>query len=154
MTLEAKTLFVAMLVGLAHIVSGIAVLAAPAAMEVTHLSMITYLISLVGWGGGAVGSILIFAGFMAVVGASIIALPRVAHGLLFLPQQILLLVQIWSIAIALNAGQYPDGYHPEGGAWFILTDQIWAFILAVTHSFWLAAFLYGGRTDGISGSSV
>jgi hypothetical protein len=76
-------------------------------------------------------------------------LPRKVHALLFLPQQVLLLATIWTITIALIEGKYPDGYIPQGGAWFILTDQIWTWLMAVSHSIWLAAFLYGGTVSGI-----
>lgn len=34
----------------------------------------------------------------------------------------------------LAAGTYPDGYWPQGGAWFILSDQIWTWLICVTHT--------------------
>jgi hypothetical protein len=146
MTLAGKTLFIAMLVGLAHIVSGISVLAMPASWSVTPLSTLPYLASLIGYGPGLVGTILIAAGLMALVGSSLsLTLPRAAHGVLFLPQQLLLVLQLWAIVSAIETGVYPDGYIPVGKQWFVLNDQIWAFIIAVTHSFWLAAFLYGSK---------
>jgi hypothetical protein len=148
--LEAKTLFIAMLVGVAHIVSGISVLVSPSVWSVTPLSALPYIVSLAGYGQGMAGTILIGAGLMAVIGSNLsLAMPRTTHGFLFIPQEILLLLQLWAIVMAMMAGQYPDGYLPTGGSWFILTDQIWAFILAVTHSLWLAAFLYGSNDRGI-----
>lgn len=69
---------------------------------------------------------------------------RRIRAFLFAPQELLLLIQIWSISVALISGHYPDGYVPLGGAWFILADQVWAWVLAVSHSAWLAAFMYGG----------
>lgn len=147
-TIETKTLFIGLLVGIAHVVSGIAVIATPLALNVTPLAGLAHLAEWLGYTkGGFVGATLLLAGLMAIIGANInIAMPRIAHGVLFLPQQILLILQIGTITAALLAGRYPDNYIPQGGAWFILTDQIWAWVLAVTHSIWLAAFLYGGRS--------
>lgn len=151
MSLNAKILFVAMLVGLAHIVSGIAVFIAPSALTVTPLASLHHFALSMGYTGGFVGTTLIAAGAMALIGANLnIALPRTVHTLLFAPQQTLLLLQIYTISMALIEGHYPDGYTPAGGAWFILADQIWAWILAVSHSLWLAGFLYGDRPNGDS----
>jgi hypothetical protein len=71
-----------------------------------------------------------------------------ARATMFAPQQVLLILQIVAISFALIFGEYPDGYRPVGGAWFILADQVWAFLLAVSHSLWLAALLYGGGRIG------
>jgi hypothetical protein len=153
-TLETKTLFVGLLVGLAHIISGIAVMADTAALNVTPLASLHSLAEWLGYDkGGFVGATLLLAGLMAVVGGNLkAATPKIVHGVLFLPQQTLLMLQIWTITVALVEGRYPDGYIPLGGAWFIVTDQIWAFVLATSHSIWLAAFLYGDRrgTNGVS----
>jgi hypothetical protein len=148
-TLEGKTMFVALLVGLAHIISGIAVLSNGNALDVTPLASLSLAASSIGFQHGFVGSILLGAGLMAVTGSNLnVALPRITHAVLFLPQQILLLFQAWTISEAISVGHYPDGYIPAGGAWFILTDQVWAWVLAVSHSIFLAAFIYGGRPDG------
>jgi hypothetical protein len=148
-SLEGKTVFVALLVGLAHIISGIAVLANSNALDVTPLASLSAAASSMGFQHGFVGAILLGAGIMAVTGSNLnIALPRMTHGVLFLPQQVLLLFQVWTINTALALGHYPNGYIPEGGSWFILTDQVWAWVLAVSHSTFLAAFIYGGRPDG------
>lgn len=153
--IETKILFVGLLVGLAHLVAGIAVLVEPSALHVTPLAGLVNTARLVGWGygEGQVGTILIIAGLMAIIGGSDKGASRVLQVVLFLPQQLLLLLQIWTISVALIHGTYPDGYAPQGGAWFILADQIWAFVLAVSHSIWLAAFLYGSRDDGIDGAA-
>jgi hypothetical protein len=138
-----------LVVGIAHLISGIAVLVTPEVLRVTPLASLAHFADYMGYTkGGFVAAALIGAGLMAVIGAQLRCAPRIAHGILFLPQQVLLLLQIWTITVALIEGHFPDGYIPLGGAWFILTDQIWAWLLAVTHSIWLTAFLYGGRTSG------
>ena len=152
-SLETKTLFVGLLVGIAHFISGIAVLASPDAINVTPLAALHHLSLWLGYTSGFVAAVLLLAGFMAIVGSRLQAAPKSVHGILFIPQQVLLLLQIYTITVALITGVYPDGYIPQGGAWFILSDQIWAWVLAVSHSIWLAAFLYGGRISGISGTS-
>ena len=152
MPVETKTLFVGLLVGLAHIASGIAVLVSPAALNVTPLGELEDIAHLLGAGHGFAGAILVGAGLMAVIGGSRgVHAPRLVRAVLFTPQQVLLLLQLWSISEALILAHYPDGYAPQGGAWFILADQSWAWMLAVSHSVWLAAFIYGGAARG-SGS--
>jgi hypothetical protein len=152
MTVAAKTLFVALLVGVAHVISGIAVLVNAESLNVTALSALHWATEAGGYSHVGAGTFLIMAGMLAIVASS--------HGMwasrpviiaMFAPQEILLLLQIYAICAALITGVYPDGYKPVGGAWFILTDQIWAWVLAVSHSLWLAAYLYGGR-NGFSKS--
>jgi hypothetical protein len=148
--IETKILFVGLLVGIAHIISGVAVMITPEALGVTALASLVHLAEWLEYTNGFVAAVLIGTGIMAVIGAQLnLALPRKVHALLFLPQQVLLLATIWTITIALIEGKYPDGYIPQGGAWFILTDQIWTWLMAVSHSIWLAAFLYGGTVSGI-----
>jgi hypothetical protein len=136
------------LVGIAHLVSGLAILVAPDVLWAIPLASLARFADYIGYPSGGPAAALIGAGLMAIIGANLRCAPRIAHGLLFFPQQVLLLLQIWAITVALIEGHFPDGYIPLGGAWFILTDQIWAWLLAVTHSIWLTAFLYGGRTSG------
>jgi len=147
-----KTIFVGLLVGLAHIASGFAVFIDPVVLTTTPLASLADIGRRIGVAHGFAGAILMSAGIMAVLGATPrIVVPGYFRAMLFFPQQILLLLQIWSISFALLYGVYPDGYAPQGGAWFILTDQIWAWILAVSHSAWLAAYIYGRITsDGRS----
>jgi hypothetical protein len=135
-----KTLAVTTLVGIAHIICGIAVLVDPVALSVTPLASLTYL-------GNPVlaGTLLVVVGMMAVYACNMAFAMNV---LMLLPQQALLILQIWSISAVLITGQYPDGYLPSGGSWFILTDQIWPWLLTVSHSGWLAAFIYQGVRGG------
>jgi hypothetical protein len=153
--IETKILFVGLLVGIAHIISGIAVMVTPEVLSVTPLASLVHLADWLEYTkGGFVAAVLLGTGIMAVIGAQLnLALPRKVHALLFLPQQVLLLLAVWTITIALIEGQYPDGYIPQGGAWFILTDQIWTWLLATSHTIWLTAFLYGGTVSGIRGTS-
>lgn len=147
MAVEVKTLFVGLLVGLAHIASGLSVMIAVQALQVTPLDAIRIATEYLGFTNGFAGSILIGVGLMAVIAAT----QKMSHKtmmIMFAPQQTLLFLQIMAISFALVTGEYPDGYKPVGGAWFILADQIWAFLLAVSHSIWLAALLYGGRVIG------
>jgi hypothetical protein len=152
-SLVTKTLFVGLLVGVAHIISGIAVLVVPESLNVTPLAALQHFALYLGYDkGGFAAAVLLAAGGMAVLGANLRAVPHYMHAVMFLPQQALLFMQIWTITFALIVGRYPDGYIPQGGAWFILSDQIWAWVLAVSHSLWLAAYLYGGR-NGDSNTS-
>jgi hypothetical protein len=147
--LETKILFVAMLVGLAHILSGIAIIVTPQALGVTPLAGLDHFADYMGYTkGGFVAATLIAAGLMATVGANLRALPKGWHAALFIPQQVLLMLSLWTITVALLEGKYPDGYIPQGGAFFIMADQVWTFLLAASHSVWLAAFLYGGKFSG------
>jgi hypothetical protein len=150
--LEIKTLFVAMLVGLAHIASGIAVLVNSAALAVTPLASLAWVETYFKLGSatehGFSGAVLVGAGLMAVVGAGTLTFPGWVRSTLFVPQQTLLLLHIWSISAALFVGHYPDGYIPTGGGWFIIADQVWAWVLCVSHSAYLAAFIAGGLRHG------
>jgi hypothetical protein len=131
-------------------ICGIAVMVNPAALSVTPLATLVHISEYLSYSKtGLVGPVMFMAGIMAVLGGSLdLAFPRPVHMALFFPQQLLLLLQLYSITVALITGVYPDGYIPQGGAFFILSDQIWAFILACTHSVWLAAMLYfGGKQE-------
>ena len=149
-TIETKILFVAMLVGLAHIASGAAVLVDPASLNVTPLEILARLARGAGYTkGDLAGLVLLTAGILATIGASRgVHATRRARIALFALQEALLILQIVSIMIALITGVYPDGYAPAGGRWFIAADQSWAWVLAVSHSVFLAAFIYGGEAHG------
>jgi hypothetical protein len=148
--LEVKTLFIALLVGVAHLVSGILVFVRPEAASATPTSVLLTIAESLGiFGTGAIGATLVIAGALAIIGSTA-SFSRRVHVWLFIPQEALLLLQLYSISMALISGSYPDGYIPPEGAWFILTDQIWAFIFAISHSLWLAVFIFGGGRGGDS----
>jgi hypothetical protein len=134
---NTKTLAVTTLVGIAHIVCGLIVLYLPGAIEVTQLNGIYDLT-----GSARSGAyLLILAGVLAIMARSF---GFVTCVVLLVPQQFLLVLQIWSISVVLATGVYPDGYAPVGGAWFILTDQIWPWLLTISHSVWLTIFISQG----------
>jgi hypothetical protein len=138
---EVKTLTVTTLVGMAHIICGIAVVFTPGALQVTPLVGLYDILIWAGYAPKLGAFILILVGLMAVYAANAKFAMRVT---LLIPQQLLLFMQIWSISTVLVTGVYPDGYMPTGGSWFILTDQIWPWLLTASHSAWLAAFIYQG----------
>jgi hypothetical protein len=144
-TVEVKTLAVTTLVGLAHIVSGLTAFLVPAALYVTPLAGFADLTRYFGVEDHFACAILIAVGVLAVFASQTAFAYRV---LLLMPQQVLLLIQIWSITVALSTGAYPDGYIPTGGGAFILNDQIWPWLLTIAHSAWLAAFIWQGVRDG------
>lgn len=143
--LEMKTMFIGLIVGLAQLVSGVAVLFEPNAVHVSPLYLLHEIAQWFGYTNGFVGATLVFTGIMAVIGSHEGMVPRGIRSFLFVPQQVILLVQVASISYVLLSGHYPDGYIPNGGPWFILTDQIWAWVLSVSHSIWLAAFIFKGK---------
>lgn len=143
--LEVKVLFIAMLVGIAHVVAGMSVFMDPAALLSTALSTLYHASQVFDIPSYFFGAILVAAGAMAIIASSTsFTAHKAVHVTLLMPQQLLLLLQLFAISIALGTGRYPDGYIPIGGAWFVLCDQIWAWILAVTHSVWLLSFIYKG----------
>lgn len=136
-----KTLTLATLVGIAHIVCGIAAIYQPGTLVVTQLNGLHEIVASLGLPVTTGGYLLLLVGGLAVLAGRAEFALRVT---LLLPQQFLLCLQIWSITMVLMLGQYPDGHIPAGGPWFILTDQIWAWILTVSHSAWLANYIYQG----------
>lgn len=127
--LPARTLFIATIIGIAHVVCGIAVIWAPTALYSTPLAFLTTLTGHTVY----IGPGLIAVGLFAILGGS--KYPGAKWQLIFIsPQQLVLALQILSISIALVTGVYPDGYRPSGGAWFIIADQIWAWLFAVIHT--------------------
>jgi hypothetical protein len=142
-----KTLSVAFLVGLVHLTAGIGVIVQPSALTVTAFAQLRALDTYFGAGAPLAGVVMIVAGCLAMAGCTSAPLQRSLVAILFLPQQILLLLQLVSISEALLRGAYPDGYVPVGGGWFILADQSWAWVLAISHTVWLTAALYRGEPE-------
>ena len=72
-------------------------------MEVTRLETARSLSGLLGYGSGFVGAVLIGAGIMAVIaGSKGVHMSGYHRGPMFIPQQLLMLLQIWSISAALG----------------------------------------------------
>lgn len=145
MTLPPRTLFFATIIGIAHVVCGIAVMYAPAALFATPLAFMHQLVAII-WSPEAVvtGPTLIAVGLAAIIGGSA-SMDGRWQLLLIAPQQLILGFQIISISIALATGMYPDGYRPHGGAWFIVADQVWAWIFALVHTFEVFGLWMRGR---------
>jgi hypothetical protein len=53
---------------------------------------------------------------------------------MILPQRYLLLMHLMSAGVAIMAGQYHDGYVPNGGSAFIFADQIRLLMVVVVHT--------------------
>lgn len=79
---------------------------------------------------------MIWCGIMAIIGTAWSSTPTKWKIAALLPQQTLLFLQLLSITMVLSLNQYPDGYVPKGGSWFILADQIWVWMLAIFHTTW------------------
>ena len=123
------------LIGLIHIIGGVAVLVAPQAAYVSQLSgpmmVLPYPIVI------AVGLILV--GAMAVA-ARLLKMSERTRVVLIAPQQIVLLIQLMGVGLAAWNGAYPDGYIPVPGNWwasfwFILGDQAALVVLCLSHTF-------------------
>ena len=123
------------LIGLIHIIGGVAVLVAPQAAYVSQLSgpmmVLPYPIVI------AVGLILV--GAMAVA-ARLLKMSERTRVVLIAPQQIVLLIQLMGVGVAAWNGAYPDGYIPVPGNWwasfwFILGDQAALVVLCLSHTF-------------------
>lgn len=128
--------------------AGTAAFFAPESLFATPLATFGHLCLWLGLPTEIAGGVLIGAGLAALMAASSSFITTHTTNLVLLaPQQFLLCAQLVSISFALATGRYPDGYAPSGGAWFILSDQIWAWILALTHSVYLATMVWR-RTSG------
>jgi two-component sensor histidine kinase len=123
------------LIGLIHIIGGVAVLVAPHAAYVSQLSgpmlLLPHPIAV------AIGLILI--GVMAVT-ARVMRMSEWTRVALIAPQQIVLLIQLVGVSVAAWNGAYPDGYVPVPGNWwasfwFILGDQAALVVLCLSHTF-------------------
>lgn len=137
---ETKIRIMGFLVGVAHVVMGISAWVEPSALKVTQLAALEVMLAWAGFSYVGAAAILFATGILAMFGASNHHHPN-ARIWLFMPQEILLLIQIWSIYWVFSTGIYPDGYMPAGKAWFILSDQFLTWLVAASHTIWLAAFI-------------
>lgn len=122
------------LIGLIHIIGGVAVLVAPHAAYVSQLSGLMMLLP----HPTAVAIGLILVGIMAVT-ARLMRMSEWTRVALIAPQQIVLLVQLIGVSVAAWNGAYPDGYVPVPGNWwasfwFILGDQAALVVLCLSHT--------------------
>ena len=117
-------------VAIVHFLSGVDILVDQHALSTTPLSFMSFLIG----DHLIVAAALMVTALMAVVP---FLAPKPTH-LLFMimvcPQQFILLSHFISVAIALISGQYPDGYTPAGGTYFIFADQAWLLMIVILHT--------------------
>jgi two-component sensor histidine kinase len=123
------------LIGLIHIIGGVAVLVAPQAAYVSQLSGLMMLLP----HPIAIAIGLVLVGFMAVA-ARLMRMSERTRVALIAPQQIVLLIQLMGVSVAAWNGAYPDGYVPVPGNrwasfWFILGDQAALAVLCLSHTF-------------------
>lgn len=149
---ELKIRVLGFLIGLAHLVSGIAVWMEPTSLNVTQLASFASLMAWAGVDTMGAGLVLVLAGVMAIL-ASGGGLPAWARGVLFLPQQLLLILVVVAVYGVFFSGVYPDGYTPVGGGWFILSDQFLVWVCALSHTVWLSALVLGGLTSARAGGA-
>jgi hypothetical protein len=120
------------LIGIIHIVGGIAILIDPEASHVTALSGLAPLPSL------PTALILLLVGALAVAARSSLV-SRSWEKVCIMPQQVVLLVQLFGVVEAIYAGRYPNGHMPIEGdylasAAFILSDQLPWIMLCLSHT--------------------
>ena len=135
---ESRCLFQVMfapicVIGVIHIIGGLAALFAPGAALVTGLSGLT----MTGAGSAQIAVTLIVVGFLAIT-ARLSALPNDLRLFMITPQQVVLFVQAVGVLVALFNGCYPDGYQPAptlaASRWFILGDQAPLLVLCLSHA--------------------
>jgi hypothetical protein len=122
-------------IGAAHVFGGIAVIGAPQAALVSAMAgpMMT------GMPAWLLALILVNVGGAAIYSR----VSTVSHGVklaLTIPQQVILLIQLYGVIIAIWAGGYPDGYIPvpnnwAASAWFIFGDQAALIAMCLSHTF-------------------
>jgi hypothetical protein len=122
-------------IGAAHVIGGVAVIAAPEAAKVSGMAgpMMT------GMPAGLLAIILVSVG-VAAVASRLSAVGKSAKLLLTIPQQAVLLIQFYGVVVAVLMGGYPDGYIPVPGnwlasAWFIIADQSALIVMCLSHTF-------------------
>jgi hypothetical protein len=122
-------------IGAAHVIGGVAVIAAPEAAKVSGMAgpMMT------GIGPYPLAIILVVVGVLAIWSRVSTLSPK-AKLALTIPQQAVLLIQLYGVIVAILMGGYPDGYIPVPGnwwasAWFIAGDQAALIAMCFSHTF-------------------
>lgn len=139
LSLETKNPFdltllpVALLVAIAHTVTGMVIIIAGvnALLYTTPLSTISLVFE---YDAPTISGALIFAGTLAIVPFFLPNMGKMLIVSLLMPQQVLLVMHLISIIMAIMLGHYPDGYVPKSGGWFISVDQIWLTSIVVWHT--------------------
>jgi hypothetical protein len=120
------------LIGVIHVVGGVAILLTEKAAFVTSLTGFGFLDPF----GKAI--MLILVGVLAIA-ARTRFVPDHAERACIIPQQIVLLIQLGGILQAIFLGQYPNGHTPVEGdywasVWFIVADQMPWIMLCCSHT--------------------
>ena len=129
--LDLRYFIIAVAVAAVHLFTGIALLIGGRALLAT--TPLHFTADLFG-NRHVVAAVLMTAAIMAVVPFLILHPPRLLFVLMLAPQQILLSLHFVSVVTAIAAGQYPDGYVPAGGAYFIFADQAWLLMVIAVHT--------------------
>jgi hypothetical protein len=128
---ELRHFFVTPGVAAAHTLSGLAIFAgADSVLKTTPL----YLLGVIVQNPISVAFILVITAVLAIIPYLTREPRRRWFMLLILPQQGLLLMHFVSAVMSIMAGQYHDGYAPNGGSAFIFADQIWLLMVVVIHT--------------------
>jgi hypothetical protein len=136
-----SVLYLATLLGAAHVMAGVCILQAPSAGQVSAYNELREIVA-----PPALAWLLIMVGAAAVVAGGVAFDTRLRLAML-VPQELVLVLIAISIGSAVVEGKYPDGYLPIGGSWFILADHNIAWIVCIMHGVEfasLAARLRGG----------
>ena len=130
--MELRSFSVAVAVALAHTATAVLiVIGGLPTLSVTPLALTSEIIG----NQYILAAVLVFSSACAVVPfISARRLSRTAFSLLLAPQQLLLLLHFTAVIVAVVLGQYPDGYVPKGGGYFIAADQIWILTIVFFHS--------------------
>jgi hypothetical protein len=122
-------------IGAAHVFGGLAVIGAPEAAKESAMAgpMMT------GMNAGLLAIILVSVG-VAAIASRVSTMTSRARLALTIPQQAILLIQLYGVIVAIWLGGYPDGYVPVPGnwaasAWFIFGDQAALVAMCLSHTF-------------------
>ena len=147
-SLQHKTFSIGVLVGLANMVGGLAIMLVPESLKVTAMYALAIINNFLGITIFQTGLGLFITGAMAVLGDVYLSYITFRWKMITLiPQQILMMLKLMAISMVIMHGAYPDGYVPKGGSWFILTDQIWTLILAIAHTLWFFSLVVERRVS-------
>ena len=129
---ELRSFSVAVAVALAHTATAcLIVMGGLPTLSVTPLAITSALIG----NQYILAAALLFSSLCAAIPfLSTRRLSKLKFSLLLAPQQLLLLLHFTAVVVAITLGQYPDGYAPKGGGYFIAADQIWMLTIVFFHT--------------------
>ena len=128
--LHLNTFSVAIGVAVVHFLSGIALLVNNGGLRTTPLF---FLATFFHYNAIPVAGIFIGTALLAIAPFLVRSPSRALFMICAARQQFLLLLHFASATTTVLIGQYPDGYIPEGGMYFIFVDQIWLLMICIWH---------------------